>query len=400
VFGVKNPSDSSVSTEVSLGSSTTPAFESSSNSVSLTAQAQHSSFSESQSNSQAGVASNYTLTGFVVPAGGIAAQTKLKLTFPSGTAMPTATSDYTLTDSTNSSSSGVYQVTPGSSGNTVYIEPTNALAAGDSISLAIDGVVNPSTYSNADQIEETGLTTGTVAVSSTVPTAATTYPNGALIKHGAQIDVVAGGYAFGIPTPTVFGEIRAMDRSSVVSGSYPTATTPAPGTLIHPVGAAGYWVVGANGDIYQFSSMTQFKQEGYVVSQVIPVPNTDGLTAGAGTPPTAATTMANGSLVEFGSTVYEYVGGVATKIQTSSQLASIQKMTGAVVVQGSGSTPTSATTSENGALVKPLGKAGVWVSSAGTLYQFMTASQFTTDGYSFQYVLPVATTGSYTLSSL
>jgi len=75
-------------------------------------------------------------------------------------------------------------------------------------------------------------------------------------------------------------------------------------------------------------------------------------------------------------------------------------MTGAMVVMGSGSTPTAATTSANGTLVQPLGTAGIWVSNDGTLYQFMTASQFTSDGYSFQYVLPVAQLGTYATSSI
>jgi len=170
--------------------------------------------------------------------------------------------------------------------------------------------------------------------------------------------------------------------------------------LINPVGTSGYWVVGTNGEIYQFSSMSQFMKDGYVASQVIPVPNAGGLTAGAGAPPNAAATMANGALVQFGSTIYEYAGGVPTGIQTPAQLASIQKMTGAMVVMGSGSTPTAATTSANGTLVQPLGKAGIWVSDGGTLYQFMTASQFMTYGYSFQYVLPVATLGTYMASSI
>jgi len=93
---------------------------------------------------------------------------------------------------------------------------------------------------------------------------------------------------------------------------------------------------------------------------------------------------ANGALVQFGTTIYEYAGGVATGIATPAQLASIQKITGAMVVMGSGSTPTAVTTSANGTLVQPLGTPGVWVNDAGTLYQFMSASQFLTDGYSFQ----------------
>jgi hypothetical protein len=329
------------------------------------------------------------------------------LDFPSGTVLPGATADYTLKDLTSPSSSGVYGVTVGvgATGTSVAglpqvtITTQNTIAAGDSLQLTITGVINPTAASNTDAVDYTGVVAAAQQVL-TVPKATTTYPNGALIQSGGQIDVVAGGHAFGIPSPTVFGKIRAMDKSGVVAGSFPTASAPAPGTLINPVGTSGYWVVGTNGEIYQFSSMSQFMKDGYITSQVIPVPNTGGLTAGAGAPPTAANTMANGALVQFGSTIYEYAGGIATGIATPAQLAAIQKVTGAMVVMGSGSTPTSASTSANGTLVQPLGKAGVWVSNSGTLYQFMSASQFTTDGYSFQYVLPVAMTGSYTLSSI
>jgi hypothetical protein len=365
------------------------------------------------SNTGLQASSNYTISGLEATAA-IPADTntvgstfgtgtgdyELELAFPSETSLPTSASDYTITDSTNSSGSGqVSGVTV--SGSDVYLTVANNIAENDVFSIAVDGAINPAQGSNNYSIEITGnVEAQPAAVSTTVPNATMTYPNGALIQSGGQIDVVAGGYAFGIPTPTVFGDIMKMDHSSVVSGTFPTATMPAPGTLINPVGTSGYWVVGTNGEIYQFSSMSQFMKDGYVASQVIPVPNAGGLTAGAGAPPTAAATMANGALVQFGSTIYEYAGGVPTGIATPAELASIQKMTGAMVVMGSGSTPTAATTSANGTLVQPLGTAGIWVSNDGTLYQFMTASQFTSDGYSFQYVLPVAQLGTYTTSSI
>ncbi|WP_298335953.1 hypothetical protein [Ferrimicrobium sp.] len=359
------------------------------------------------SDSQPGALSNWTISN--IEANGALAGGALTDTFTlasSGAVFPNYGPDYTLTDSTTPSDSFTDpSIVSGGGTDSVEIELPNGLASGDMFSLTVDGVINPSTTNINDTASlasstDAGVIEAAQAPVTTVPTASMTYPNGALIKSGGQIDVVAGGYAFGIPTPTVFGDIMKMDHSSVVSGTFPTAPMPAAGTLINPVGTSGYWVVGTNGEIYQFSSMSQFMKDGYVASQVIPVPNAGGLTAGAGAPPTAAATMANGALVQFGSTIYEYAGGVATGIATPAELASIQKMTGAMVVMGSGSTPTNATASANGTLVQPLGTAGIWVSDGGTLYQFMSATQFMTDGYSFQYVLPVAMTGSYTLSSL
>ena len=403
-YGVTNSSSSSsASATFTLGS----AYSFATNSVSLTS-VPTSPVTVTLSDATPGAAANYTVSGIAAPSGGITATTSsatggsIVLSFPVGTVLPGAAADYTLKDLTTSSSSGVYGVVVGTSSTSrpeVTITTQNTIAAGDDLQLTITGVINPTAASSTDAVNYTGVVAAPQQVT-TVPSAAMTYPNGALIQSAGQIDVVAGGYAFGIPTPTVFGDIMKMDHSSVVSGTFPTATMPAPGTLINPVGTSGYWVVGTNGEIYQFSSMSQFMKDGYVASQVIPVPNAGGLTAGAGAPPTAAATMANGALVQFGSTIYEYAGGVATGIATPAELASIQKMTGAMVVMGSGSTPTNATASANGTLVQPLGHAGIWVSDGGTLYQFMSATQFMTDGYSFQYVLPVAMTGSYTLSSL
>jgi hypothetical protein len=352
-----------------------------------------------------GAAATYTVSGLAASSGGITAQSGssyIGLDFPTGTVLPTNSANYTVTDLTNSSLSGVYSVggVTGTSADPkgIQIETTNTIPAGNDLQITITGVINPDT-ANTYNMMWTGNVMAAAQKVTAVPNAATTYPNGALILSGGQIDVVAGGYAFGIPNGTVFSEIKATDMSKVVSGSFPTAASPAPGTLIHPVGSAGIWVVGTNGEIYQFSSMSQFMQDGYSMTQVVPVPaGAAGLVAGVGTLPTAAQTMANGALVQFGKTVYEYAGGVPTGIATEAELSAIQKVTGATVVMGSGSTATSGTV-VTGALVHPLGTSGIWVSVSNmALEQFSTGSQFTGDGYSFQYVLPVASVGAYTAS--
>jgi hypothetical protein len=312
-YGVTNGS-SSASATFTLGG--TDGYSFATNSVSLTS-VPTSPVTVTLSDATPGAAANYTVSGIAAPSGGITATTSsdtggsIVLSFPIGTVLPGAAADYTLKDLTTASSSGVYGVTVGTTASSgrpdVTITTTNTIAAGDDLQLTITGVINPTAASNADAVNYTGVVAAPQQVT-TVPSAAMTYPNGALIQSAGQIDVVAGGYAFGIPTPTVFNDIKMMDHSSVQSGTFPTATMPAPGTLINPVGTSGYWVVGTNGDIYQFSSMSQFMTDGYVASQVIPVPNAGGLTAGAGAPPSAAATMANGALVQFGSTDYEYDG--------------------------------------------------------------------------------------------
>jgi hypothetical protein len=402
-YGATFSSSGSVAVGLSTSKDTIPATQN----VTVAAASSQPQIQVTLSDSQPGALSNWTVSNIEANGALTGGSSSDTLTLTStGAVFPSYGPDYSLTDSTTPSDSFTNPpIINGGGTDSVTIELPNGLASGDVFSINVDGVINPSSVDINDDAtlassSSAGVIEAAQAPVTTVPKATMTYPNGALIQSGGQIDVVAGGYAFGIPTPTVLGDIMKMDHSSVQSGTFPTATMPAPGTLINPVGTSGYWVVGTNGEIYQFSSMSQFMQEGYVASQVIPVPNAGGLTAGAGAPPKASTTMANGALVQFGSTIYEYAGGVPTGIQTPAQLASIQKMTGAMVVMGSGSTPTAAKTSANGTLVQPLGKAGIWVSDGGTLYQFMSASQFTNDGYSFQYVLPIATLGTYTPSSI
>ena len=400
LYGVANGGSTSAMAEFDLGGSSGLPF--ATNSVTLS-QVATESVNVVPSTPVPGAAATYTVSGLAASSGGITAQSGssyIGLDFPTGTVLPTNPADYTVTDLTNSSLSGVYSVssTAGTTADPkgIKIETTNTIPAGNDLQITITGVINPDTAKTYNMMWGGDVTAAAQQVAS-FPTAATTYPNGALILSGGQIDVVAGGYAFGIPNGTVFSEIKATDMSKVVSGSFPTAASPTPGTLIHPVGSAGIWVVGTNGEIYQFSSMSQFKQDGYSMTQVVPVPaGAAGLVAGVGTLPTAAQTMANGALVQFGKTVYEYAGGVPTGIATEAELSAIQKVTGATVVMGSGSTATSGTV-VTGALVHPLGTSGIWVSVSNmALEQFSTASQFTGDGYSFQYVLPVASVGAYT----
>ena len=401
LYGVANSGSTSAMAEFDLGSGSS-ALRFATNSVTLS-QVATESVNVVPSTPVPGAAATYTVSGLAASSNGITAQSGtsyIGLDFPTGTVLPTNPADYTVTDLTNSSLSGAYSVSGATGTSTdpigIKIETTNTIPAGNDLQITISGVINPEIANTYNMMWSGDVTAAAQQVAS-FPTAATTYPNGALILSGGQIDVVAGGYAFGIPNGTVFSEIKATDMSKVVSGSFPTAASPTPGTLIHPVGSAGIWVVGTNGEIYQFSSMSQFKQDGYSMTQVVPVPaGAAGLVAGVGTLPTAAQTMANGALVQFGKTVYEYAGGVPTGIATEAELSAIQKVTGATVVMGSGSTATSGTV-VTGALVHPLGTSGIWVSVSNmALEQFSTASQFTGDGYSFQYVLPVASVGAYT----
>jgi len=218
-YGVTNLSASSEAV-----TTTVDGYVSTSNSVNLTTTSSSLPTQVMLSNPTPGVDSTYTISGLQVPSGGIpAAETthtdEIEIVpnpASSNTVVfPTDPADYTLTDLTNGASSGVTGVTAASDGG-VYIENTNALAAGDQIQITINDAINPSAAADDYTLTANNLVEATQAVTTTVPTAAMTYPNGALIQSGGQIDVVAGGYAFGIPTPAVLNKITMMDHSGVV----------------------------------------------------------------------------------------------------------------------------------------------------------------------------------------
>ncbi len=358
----------------------------------------------SPSNVATGVLNNYTITNVSASAayatGAAAGTSQIELFFQTGTSFPTAVSQYTINDITNSAESGApATVTPITSPPTGYtggvdLTVSKAIASGDQLSIVVDGVTNPGTASlyNMGFI---GLNAATQAVAPTLPSAAMTYPNGAFVQSGGQIDVIAGGYGFGIATPASYAQIAASDMSSVVSGSFPTTTAPRAGTLIQVAGSAGIWVVGTDGKIYQFSSPTQFLGDGYSPMQVVEVPSAGGLTVGVGAPPTAAATKADGSIQNFGGTLYVFDGGVAFGIPSLAVYSQVEASTMATPIIGSGSAPMAGTVA-NGAILQV--GSSTYVTSGGMAYLSTGSSQLASSGYSTMYAVQVPSLGSITVA--
>lgn len=353
----------------------------------------------SPSNVATGVLNNYTITNVSASAayatGAAAGTSQIELFFQTGTSFPTAVSQYTINDITNSAESGApATVTPITSLPTGYtggvdLTVSKAIASGDQLSIVVDGVTNPGTASlyNMGFI---GLNAATQAVAPTLPSAAMTYPNGAFVQSGGQIDVIAGGYGFGIATPASYAQIAASDMSSVVSGSFPTTTAPRAGTLIQVAGSAGIWVVGTDGKIYQFSSPTQFLGDGYSPMQVVEVPSAGGLTVGVGAPPTAAATKADGSIQNFGGTLYVFDGGVAFGIPSLAVYSQVEASTMATPIIGSGSAPMSGTIAD-GSILQVAGT--YYVTSGGKAFS-VTSANLTSNGYTTMYSIVVPSLGS------
>ena len=358
------------------------------------------------SNGALSAASTYTITGMeaaaAMPVGVAASPGQIGIFVPSATILPTAAADYMITDVTNAAATAApatvqTDLAPPTGTTGVDLTVSKAIASGDVLSITITGVINPSAASSQYTAEFFGLNAITTAVSSAAPTAASTYPNGAFVQSGAQIDVVAGGVGFGIPSMTDYQQIAASDSSAVVSGSFPTATSVRTGTLLKVLGSPAIYVVGTNGEAYPFSTPTEFSSDGYSAMSVVNVPSLGSLTVGSGTAPTAAVTMPDGALVQSGSTIYVYAGGVAFGIPTFANYQTIAAATGTAVVQGTVSNTTGATLTA-GTLVQPIGSAGIYVSNGTSLYQFSTASQFSSDGYNGANVVPVPSITALTVA--
>ena len=349
----------------------------------------------SLSSSAAGVTSTYTITNIVSAAAYAKGSTtgQIDLYFTTGTGLPLAPSDYTITDLTNSSGSGAPATVTADNSITNYsgvdLTVANPIAQNDQLKIVISGVINPSGGTYTAQFA--GVNAASQAVSA-FPSAGMSYPNGAFVQSGSQIDVIAGGYGFGIPSASVYSQIAANDAATVVDGSFPTATAPRAGTLIQVAGSAGIWVVGTDGKLYQFSTPAQFLGDGYSPKQVVTVPSAGGLTVGTGTPPSAATTMADGSVQNFGGTFYVFDGGQAFGIPNLADANSIIAATGATPIVGSGSAPMAGTIA-NGSVLEVLGSTNVYVTSGGTAY-LATGTNLTTNGYTTMYAVPVPSLGS------
>ncbi|KJF16719.1 beta strand repeat-containing protein [Acidithrix ferrooxidans] len=353
------------------------------------------------SSGSAGGSATYTITDISASAAYATGSTtgQIGLYFPSGTGLPTAPSQYSITDLTNSSGTGApasvsVDTTTVTGDNGVTLTVSKSISMNDQLKIVVTGAINPVGGSYSAQF--TGLNGSVQTVAPSFPTTAMTYPNGAFVQSGAQIDVIAGGYGFGISTQAAFAQLQAMDPASVVTGTFPAATGPRAGTLIQVAGSAGIWVVGTDGKIYQFSSASQFMADGYSPMQVVQVPSSGGLTVGTGAAPTAAMTLADGSIQNFGGTYYVYSGGHAFGIPTQADAAAIEASTGSMVITGSGSAPTSATIAD-GSLIQPVGSAGIYVTSGGSAYQFNSGTQLRGNGYTVMFVVMVPSLGSVTV---
>jgi hypothetical protein len=109
-----------------------------------------------------------------------------------------------------------------------------------------------------------GLSVGaTVGSVGTADNAVGTAANGAIIDSSGTFYSVAGGHAFGIPTPAALALVQAGDPSTPLVGTVPSSWTTvaiANGTLITINGAV---YVSEGGDLFEFKTPAQLAADGF-----------------------------------------------------------------------------------------------------------------------------------------
>lgn len=362
--------------------------------------------------STTGSLSTYTISGMTASAnmGGSTGATinidAAACTTCAGLVFPEAVSDYTITDATNASGTGTPATVTGGGTNDVTITPSNNITSGDSLTLTITGVINPSSASTTDTLDITGVNAVIVAVP-TFPDAATTYPNAGIIDFAGTYYVFAGGHAFGFATVKQLTNVQTVDHATVqtaATGVTVPVTPPRVGTLINVYGNSTIYVVGSDGDLHGFASPTQLLQGGFDGADVITVPNMGGLqlssttVGGLGTGGTALALTSDGAVVNDSGTFYVFAGGRAFGVPTPAALTAI--LTGnPYSTPQTGTVASTATTTPiaNGVIVTIKGT--VYVSSAGELWPFKSMTHLDADGYGGTPSIIVPGAGGLTLVS-
>jgi len=242
-------------------------------------------------------------------------------------------------------------------------------------------------------------TTTTLPTTTTVPPpgfpgAATSYPDGAIVRFGTSDYVFAGGKAFSVPAADL-GKLREVD-DAVVASAAPGATAPAqldirPGTLLTASSVdhdPTIYVAGNNGELYGFASPHQFLVGGFDPALVVTVPSLGDLTVNASSAGaaqiSALSTRADGAIGESGGTFYVFAGGRAFGVPTPAALVELQGTDAAQVLEGTVNSLETGASLANGVHTK-----GVYVSYQGDLFPFKAMAQLTSDGYGGTAALPV-----------
>ncbi|MHB1734393.1 MAG: beta strand repeat-containing protein [Ferrimicrobium acidiphilum] len=353
----------------------------------------------------------------------LASGSTLALTIASGSTgayFPAVSGDYQITDLTNTADSQTptFSVTTSNGVETATLTLTKSIASGDVIAVTVSGVYNPATsadYTATVTSNSADIMAGLVSA----PSAASTQgmANGAIANDAGALYEWAGGYAFHLPNVTDAGVIEKMAGSpsqqtvGVPSSSiFTSGDSLAMGTLVQGVQSgtvlAPIYVVNSSGDLVHITNPATFMSNGYSPRDVVEIPQryVSMMTmAGSGTAvPMASAVQANGSFWQAsgGSSIYEWVGGVAVHVQNPTDLVAVNKYMGEQLMAHWSQVSTSAVSSSElvpsvpqmGTVVKVLdgSAAGSYYVSTGTGFVSVTSSDLASLGYPMADILEIS----------
>jgi len=376
----------------------------------------------SLSNSGAGSTSNYTVG--VTSTSAIASSGTITLTAPAGTTFPSigASAGYGIVDNTTTTGSAIAVTVALSMGsgsstnNVVAITLPNAIAKGDSLTITATGVTNTTAGSYANfsvassaNIIPVNAPSFTLSASQALSTTLSSATAGGVsnwtignfqagtsgIAKGDTIEVVASDTSTVFPSAASQYQLVDLTNSASTTSSMTLTVNSS-----HDVTLALPAAIAANDALQLVITGTLNPTAASTKDTVSLIAGTTGdiayLTAAVVTAaPNAATTGANGALVNDSGTIYVYAGGVAFGIPTPADFNAISASVGNPTVVTASSVTTTGTV-RNGTLLQVVGSPEIGVVDSGTFTGFSTASQFLSDGYSFANVIQVPNLGSLT----
>ena len=328
------------------------------------------------------VEATYTISNLHASAALIGGSSTITVSAPAGTYFPNNAALYIIQDATTTTGSGTVDAVYGGGTSTVLLTVPRTINGGDTLSITIEDALSPGTagyYTMSLEGNVTGSTGGPL-----FPGADVAYPDAALLSFSGTLYVFAGGHAFGIPSPAAAAAVEAVDHAVVSAspGTVPVSTAVA-GTLVVVYNNPTIFVVGTDGRLHGFATPAQFLRDGYDSADVITVPSHGGIavgpTAGAeGAAANALATASSGAIIDSSGTYFVLAGGRAFGIASLTALKTIEAADRAEPVVGSIG-PLRDATIADGTLLTVGGT--VYVSYGNSLYPFKSMTQLATDGY-------------------
>ncbi len=352
-----------------------------------------------------GSLATYTISGIVASAAMEGGSATITIEGPAGTVFPNDPAYYGIEDLTTASGSGtVTAPVSGGGTSTATIVVPAGIHASDHLVITVQDAVNPASASTGYSVSLLGALAGQPG-SAPFPHANLTYPNGAIVGFSGTDYVLAGGHAFGVPTPSALASLETVDHAepqTAPGGAAPPDGPPRSGTLVSTRSVTGdptVYVAGADGELHGFATPSQLFSEGYDTALVVTVPSLGGVVVGTpagqlGSAADALSTSSDGALVVSDGAWYVLAGGRAFPV-ASTFLATLRRQDRAKALPGVVKPAEEVARVAPGVLLSAPGR--VYVSYEGELWTFKSPSQLASDGYGGTAAVPVPTRSGLTV---